>query len=342
MISLITMIKCRWLEFRREPSAFYYVIFFPIISILSLGYIFNTPNLKPHLIGIDSQSVFNETLFELRQSQKFKTIDGHLDELNQAMNRGRINLIVRLTPTTVEYHFDPQNSESQFARLALDEFIQNKNGAKPAIAALDVPRNQNGQRYVDFLIPGLLAFSVISTSLFGTGQLIVSNRRDNLLKRYLVTPMRPMSYIVSHIFGRLAILVLELTVILVCGYLVFNFKIQGSMGLFLMMTILGAAAFTALALLAASRTSNSSAYAGIVNAIVMPMALLGGIWFSRSYFPGWLENLTSWLPFTAFVESLRSIALDGAGFKEVWRSAALMLLMTGCFSWGSAKLFKWY
>lgn len=342
MNSLLTMVKCRWLEFRREPSAFYYVIFFPIISILALGYIFNSPDRKPHLIGIDSQSVFNDALYEIRSSSQFRSIDGDQETLDKAMKRGQIHLILHLSPDQAEFAFDPKNNDAQHAKLALNEVIQKHYGAKPALPTLDLPRDQNGQRYVDFLIPGLLAFSVISTSLFGTGQLIVSNRRDNLLKRYLVTPMQPIGYIFSHVFGRLAILAVEVAVVLLCGWIVFDFKIQGSLPLFLVMTVLGASAFTSLAMLASSRTSNSAAYAGIVNAVVMPMALVGGIWFSRSYFPSWLEQMTSWLPLTTFVESLRSIALDGAGFKDVWPSASALLAMTGIFSVTSARLFKWY
>jgi ABC-2 type transport system permease protein len=343
MNSLLVMVKCRWLEFRREPSAFYYVIFFPIIAILCLGSIFNSPDPKPHLIGLDSQSVFNKAVYDLRQHNEFKVIDGDVKTLEKSLIQGKIQLIVRFTPKEIIFNFDPKNNDARFARLGILDVARNSEEQTPKIQIQDNPVSSSGMRYVDFLIPGLLAFSIISTSMFGTGQLIVSNRRDNLLKRFFVTPMKPSTYITSQILGRLIILLIEATVILTCGWLVFDFKVQGSMTLFLLFTALGAATFTALAIAAAARTSNSSAYAGIVNAIVMPLALIGGVWFSREYLPNWL-NLASggYSPLSILVDSLRAIALERTGLRELWPQAMKLGFFTLLFSIYSIRRFKWY
>ena len=343
MRSLWVMVKCRWLEFRREPSAFYYVIFFPIIAIICLGSIFNSPEPKPHLIGLDSQSVFNKAVYDLRQHSGFKVIDGDDKTLEKELIRGKIQLIVRFAPKETLFSFDPKNNDAQFAKLAVLQATQNIDDQISKIQIKDVPLTHAGTRYIDFLIPGLLAFSIISTSMFGTGQLIVSNRRDNLLKRFMVTPMNPKHYIASQILGRLLILVMEVVVILSCGWLVFKFKILGSMTLFLFFTILGAATFTALALTAAAKTSNSSAYAGIVNAIVMPLTLIGGVWFTREYLPNWLNHASaSYSPLTILVDSLRAVALEGTGIKELWPQALKLTFLTFTFSISALRRFKWY
>ena len=82
-------------------------------------------------------------------------------------------------------------------------------------------------------------------------------RRDNLLKRYLATPMRPMHYILSHIFGRGFILAVELAAILLAGWLIFRFRIEGGLLPFVAFAALGAGSFTALAILCGSRSSNA-------------------------------------------------------------------------------------
>ncbi len=342
MYSLFVMIKCRWLEFRREPSAFYYVILFPIISIVGLGFIFNSPQRKPFSIGVDSSSQFNSSLYELRGNDQFKVIDGSQDSLETELKRGHIQLILRLTDKEAHFVYDPQNNDAYTARLAVSANLEKAAGQNPKFLPVDTQVSAAGLRYVDFLIPGLLAFSIVSTSLFGTGQLIVANRRDNLLKRYFVTPMKPLSYMVSHIVGRLLILAMEISVVLISGWLIFGFKVQGSLFTFIFFSVLGAAAFTSLALVAASRTSNSSAYAGIVNAIVMPMALMGGVWFSRSNFPEWLVHISDYFPLTMLVDSLRLIALEGASFGDAWSMAGKLLSMTVIFAAGASRLFKWY
>ena len=342
MYSLFVMIKCRWLEFRREPSAFYYVILFPIISIVGLGFVFNSPQRKPFPIGVDSKSQFNSSLYELRGNGEFKVIDGSQESLEAELKRGHIQLILRLSDKEAHFIYDPHNSEAYSARLAVNAALEKAAGQTPKFQAVDTAVSAAGLRYVDFLIPGLLAFSIVSTSLFGTGQLIVANRRDNLLKRYFVTPMKPLSYMVSHIVGRLLILAMEISVVLISGWLIFGFKVQGSLITFVFFSVLGAAAFTSLALLAASKTSNSSAYAGIVNAIVMPMALMGGVWFSRSNFPDWLVHISDYFPLTMLVDALRAIALEGASFSDTWSIAGKLLPMTLiCAGWAS-RIFKWY
>ena len=118
---------------------------------------------------------------------------------------------------------------------------------------------------MDFLIPGLLAFSIMSTSMFGTGMVLVVNRRENLLKRYLTTPMKPFEYILSHVIGRQLIMFIEFAIIMLSGLLLFGFGIKGSFVSYLAVCILGTFAFTFMAMLIGSKTNNAGAYNGTSN-----------------------------------------------------------------------------
>ena len=131
-----------------------------------------------------------------------------------------------------------------------------------------------GARYIDFLIPGLLALSVMTSSLFGTGMTIVSNRRDNLLKRYIVTPMLQSHFILSHVVGRLMVLSFEFFVILLAGALLFRFGSFSQIIPMFLVSCAGAACFTTLALLVGSRTKNVAAMGGMINLIMFPMMML--------------------------------------------------------------------
>ena len=50
------------------------------------------------------------------------------------------------------------------------------------------------QRYIDFLLPGLLAFMIMNLSIAGSGFNIVEYRRRGILKRLFVTPIKPGFY----------------------------------------------------------------------------------------------------------------------------------------------------
>src|SRR5262249_46379769 len=156
-------------------------------------------------------------------------------------------------------------------------------------------------RYIDFLIPGLLGFSIMTSSLFGIGIVIVASRRENLLKRYLATPLKPHQYVLSHIVGRGFVLAVGLVAILLRGWLMFGFHVAGNLLTFIGFAALGAAAFTAIAVLCGSRTTSAAVMNGMTNLISLPMMIVAGVWFSRANFPDFLANAARFLPLTALV-----------------------------------------
>ena len=204
------------------------------------------------------------------------------------------------------------------------------------------PSNLKGSRYIDFLVPGLLAFSLLTTSLYGTGMCIVSNRRENLLKRYQATPMRSHEYILSHIIGRYLIMSIEIITVLATAVLCFDFSIAGNLFDFFILALLGASCFTALAVLCSSRIANSATYNGLVNLLILPMVFLGGIWFPSSHFPNWIQSISELLPLTALSEGLRSIALEGTSLIYVWPQIIILLSYLALFFLLSKLRFRWF
>jgi ABC-2 type transport system permease protein len=204
----------------------------------------------------------------------------------------------------------------------------------------DVPLSD--VRYVDFLIPGLLAVSILSTSVWGVGMTIVSNRKENVLKRLLATPMHAYQYILSHVIGRSAILLLEVGSQLLAGFLIFRFTVTGSLITYLLFALLGASTLTAFGIMLGSRTANTGAINGIANLVALPMMALSGAWFNRSHLPEWLAKGVKYLPLSPLVDGLRKIALEGAGFQDLAFEAGLLGLYFVVFSAVAVKAFKWY
>lgn len=347
--SLREMTKGRWREFVREPSALFFVIMMPIVWMLLLGGVF-TGEQKDHFrIGIDQQVWESEDsqskVFSLAlQSHPQMTSEiGEKSELVKQLNRNQISLIItRGEDAPYEYIFDPSNPAGRQAKRLVNDIVQTSLGRQDVLSMQEVELKVNGQRYIDFLIPGLLALSLFTTSLFGTGMTIVANRRENLLKRYCVTPMRMGDYILSHILGRYMIAVVECATVLGMGFLVFDFRIQGSGLEFVTLIFLGIATFTALGILAGSRTSNSSTYNGFINLVSLPLMLMAGVWFSKAYFPSWLGAIVDYLPLTALVSALREVALEGAGFGQITMQMGVLAVYGLVSSILAAKIFRWY
>lgn len=342
--SLIEMVKCRWREFKREPSAFAFVLLFPVVFMIVLGLAFNSDAPKTKLVGVSSSiSESSQILKVLKDDSSIKLSYGDDSFLSKKMIKGQINLLVSKDEEgKISYAYDKHSPDGQLTSLYVDQKIQLSNGIKQAVETKETFIKTPGSRYVDFLIPGLLAFSIMSTSMFGTGMVLVVNRRENLLKRYLTTPMKPFEYILSHVIGRQLIMFIEFAIIMTSGLLIFGFDIKGSFAAYAFIAILGTFMFTFLAMLVGSKTNNAGAYNGVSNLMMLPMMFLCGVWYSKYHFPDWLQSVADLLPLSPLVDSLRAVSLEGASLMDLSFELSLLCVYTVVFALISKKTFKWY
>lgn len=349
--SLIEQIKCRWREFQREPSAFFWVIFMPILWMLALGFALSDPKPEVYGVGIlnqpgQSQEALTSIETSLRNAQDVRIYKDAKDGLQTKLQRGDISVYLSMTAddttSRLELYFDKANPEAVRAKRRVVDIVQRAAGRQDIVDVSEKQITARGTRYVDFLIPGLLGLSIMTSSLFGIGMTIVSNRKENLLKRYIVTPMKPYEYIVSHIVGRGFILAAEFVAVMLTGFVVFGFNVYGNYLSYILIAMLGAASFTAIALLCAARTKSIPMISGVTNLITLPSIMLSGVFFSKNNFPDWLRAVTDYLPLTALNDALRKVALEGQSLTNLGFELAVMatyLLIAGIL----ANLrFRWY
>lgn len=333
------LIKARWREFRREPSAFFFVILMPILWMAILGFAFSGTQRPVYTVGVIDAP---PALAALSQSNEIIVKSGSPSEVEVWLRRGEVVLAAAYDGKQVTYLFDPANRASLAARQVANDVLQRAAGRTDPITTADATQSIPGTRYIDFLVPGLIALSIMTTSLFGTGMTIVVNRRENLLKRYLATPMRPSAFIASHMVGRGIILGVELTAILLAAFLMFRFAPAGHLWDLVVFAALGTAAFGAISVLCGSRTSNAATMNGMTNLISLPMMLVSGVWFSRGNFPEWMSIPAGYLPLSALVDGLRRIALEGGNLGAVGKEALILLIYTVLAGTGAKILFRWY
>jgi len=348
--SFIQMVKCRWREFRREPSAFFFVITMPLMWMIILGYSFSEPKKETFSIGIiqpEKVTAFHTQLRNILVDRHWlKIASGSENELIQKLKKEEISLIVSTQESQgkeeVLYQFNPTHPEGIRTRRFVNDLVQSSFGRKEFLSTQDIAIRVEGSRYVDFLIPGLLALSLFTTSLFGTGMTLVASRRENLFKRYMTTPMNTFSYLLSHIVGRCIIFAIEFLVILIAGAAIFKFSVAGNLLSYLLFALLGTFTFTSISILCGSRARNAGLYNGMVNLVTLPMMLLSGVWFPRSYFPDWVSRLSEFLPLTALVDGLRHIALEGGSISSLSMQISVLLSYLVVATLGAKLLFKWY
>jgi ABC-2 type transport system permease protein len=267
------------------------------------------------------------------------TVDSGLS----SMRNGKIALVVEVINgrQAVNYRFDDTRPDARTARMLADDAIQRGAGRADPTAASDSVVREAGSRYIDFVIPGLLGMNIMGGSIWGVGFAIVDARRKRLLKRLVATPMSRSEYMMAFVFSRLGLLVTEVAVVLGFAVVAFGVPMRGSLLQLAAVVVLSAFAFGGLGLLVASRAQTIEGASGLMNASMVPMWVLSGVFFSSENFPAAFQPFIKALPLTATNDALRATMLRGEGWASVGPEMAVLVVWMVVCGWLALKLFRW-
>jgi ABC-2 type transport system permease protein len=337
---LVELTLARLREFVREPEALFWAFVFPIVMSVALAVAFPGRGSRPVVIGLGEGPRADEVRQALSADDGIAVRDVPARDEIRAIREGDVHLVLIPTdPPT--YRFDPAREESRVARLVVDSVLKRAGGRVDPWNAREEPMVIAGSRYIDWLIPGILGMNIMSTGMWGIGFSIVQARIRKLLKRLVASPMRKREYLLAQMLARLVFLAPEVAVPLAFGSLVLGMPVRGSLGAIAAVCVVGAFAFTALGLLAASRPRTIEAISGVLNLSMLPMWVLCGVFFSASNFPPIVQPLIQALPLTALNDALRAVILEGTTLRAV--SGELLLLAGWAIvPFGLAlRLFRW-
>ena len=173
------------------------------------------------------------------------------------------------------------------------------------------------RRYIDFLLPGILAFTLMTISINGSGLNIVEYRRKGILKRLFITPIRPGEFIAAICMARLVWCLLQLTVLLGFAVLLLDVVILGSIVSLYFVIVLGTIIFLCLGFCLGSVVKTQQAVVALGNIVNFPQMFLSGVFFPIEAMPESVQPIARVLPLTPVVDSLREIANDGMALIEI-------------------------
>ena len=162
-----------------------------------------------------------------------------------------------------------------------------------------------GENYIQFLIPGMVAMSVLFTSVF-SGIQIIWDKQFGFLKETLVAPVTRMEIMLGQTFGGATTAVIQGIMIMVIS-LFLGLQVQSVPGFLIalgFMVIIGIS-FTAFGIAIASRMEDMTGFQLIMNFVIFPIFGLSGALFPISSLPDWLAPITMYDPLTYGVEGIR-------------------------------------
>jgi ABC-2 type transport system permease protein len=364
---IIQLILINYREFIREPGIVFWSVIFPVLMSWVLGVAFSNRGGLPQTIALietpteknmqlyaflsDATPVLSANDSSIAEYRKtiansklgnttYRFIVTGPDHAMLMLKRGQSAIIVEEKHDTLLYHFDPGNPDARLNYITLSAAIKNEDLLKDnsRIRVLE----KTGMRYIDFLIPGLLAMGIMNSFLWGISYALIEMRAKKLLRRMVATPMKKSSYLISHFVARVTLAIIEASILYFFARIYFKVEIQGSLTAFFLIFLAGNICFTGLGVLLASRTSSSRIGTGLINFVTIPMTVLSGVFFSYHNFPDVVIPYIQKLPLTMLADSMRSIFIEGTGLAENM-TAFLTLSLFGivCFLAG-LKIYKWY
>jgi len=337
---IVELALTRTKEFVRESEALFWVFGFPLILALALGFAFREkpPDRVPVAIVAGPNAA--QRLAALRKSPVLLPSIMSEQEARDALRRGKVSLLIEGADTVV-FRFDATRPDAQSARREADDALQTAAGRRDVVATREERVHEQGARYIDFLIPGLLGMNLMGTGMWSMGFTIANARMKKLLKRLVATPMRKTDFLLAQFLSRLIWLLIEVTVLVAFGWLVFGVRVNGSILLLAILCIIGGFSFSGIGLLTASRARTIEAVSGLMNFIMMPMWLCSGVFFSYERFPDSVKPIIRLLPLTLLNDALRAVINDAASLTQIAGKLALLA------AWGlvtfmiGLKVFRW-
>jgi ABC-2 type transport system permease protein len=324
--------------FLRNRQALFFSLFMPFIIMFIFGYIgFDKP---PTIdIGLVTHSPTVATQAFVDQIKKFPSFtihEGTLGDEQALLNQGTLSVVLEvpdnLVPggTLTVYENAGQAGQAQTVVTVLNQFVSQATISEahvtPIFSITEQQVNAHNLRYIEFLLPGLIALSIMQMSVFSVAFVFTQYKEKGVLKRLLATPMQPWQFVAANVITRLFVSLAQAAVFIIIGVLLFKVHVVGSYWLLTLAVLLGTLMFLGLGFTISGLSKTVDSVPAIANIVVFPMLFLGGTFFPISNMPWWLMDFAKILPLTYFSGAVRDIMTKGADFTDISFDLGIMLL----------------
>lgn len=339
----------------RNRAAIFWLIAFPVIFIVLFGYLLGGSDYSM-TVGVVNGNLSPRTtqvVDQMKQVKNFKVKTGDQAAEMRALNKGDRDIVVVFQPgqqpgqTSAQILYDQSNNASStgVAVSAIQQFFSQANQSitkapQPFVTSVQGV-NTDAISYIDFLVPGILAMSIMQNGLMGLSSTFVTYREKGILRRIKATPFPLSAFILARIVTQVIVAVAQAAILLVVGKLLFDLRITGDLLSLTAMLALGAFAFLAIGFLISGVARNTEVADSVSNAIAFPMMFLSGIFFPVDAAPSWMKPITQIMPLTYFANALRDIMVHGMTLFAVWGDVLVMLGTAAVALVLAVRFFRW-
>ncbi len=222
----------------------------------------------------------------------------------------------------------------------LNYFQRKYNDTTPAIIGItSATVNTQQTKTIDFLIPGLIGFAILTSPMFSLVNISSEYKKTKLFKQLSLTPLTKMEWLTSKVIWYIVLTVAGFLLMVTVGIAAYGAHVTLSPWL-IPFLILGPMLFAALGMLVGTVTKNPETAGVIGNIVTFPMMFLSGTFFPISIMPTYLQTFAHVLPLFYIIEGLNNVMVYG-NIGGALIDMAVVLAITAVIFILAVRLFKW-
>lgn len=194
--------------------------------------------------------------------------------------------------------------------------------------------------YIDYSAASFIGIVILTTGIMNLTVNIASYREKGILRRFMATPLTPVSFLMAEMGSILVITSMGVVLLLLTGWLIFGMNFWGNILEAAAAFILGCGAMAGLGFIPASLAPSARSGTVIANIMYFPMLFLSGAALPQNMLPEALRTVAQAFPLTHSIRLLRGIWLgDHLADYPVEIAVLAGTLLAGAFF--ASRMFRW-
>jgi ABC-2 type transport system permease protein len=317
MTAFLTLLHTELKLFIRDRMASFFTFLFPLIFILLFGFLIGgTGDIDTAHMGVvfasEQDAEILEAVIAKAGSMEIERFDtpAHLQE---EIEKRKVDFGLAWDGESLRFYYNPARVQEnyafeQVARGIVTDFDLRHQGLSPILSVEEVHVGPiAATNWFNLVVPGILAFSVLSAGLSAVAGHLTSMKERKTLDRMIVTPMSPLALLGAIIVIRLVVVYVSTLITLFVGILLFNLNFQVNWlqyTIFVLCATVGTMGLgTAIALIVRRPSSASN----VANVFSMVMLFTAGVYFPIEFMPAYLRAASKALPLTHMAEAMRFV-----------------------------------
>lgn len=337
----------------RNRLALFFSFFFPILFIVVFGFLNTQTTPSEFKLGvIPSESVaYSDLKTPLKADNILKVEENKSKaELIEKLEKNKIDGILEFGDNEITLTTHPnRNNKNKFLQKSVEDVINQQtiinNQITEDFKLLEEQVTIKDVKYLDFILPGILAFTILSRGTADTSFSFAALRKKGSLKQIFATPVQKNAFLLGQTASKIIFTFLQILLLYFIAYYLFETSpAKDWIGFWQMLPILllGLLVFLALGHVIAGSVKKEESINILNTILIYPQVLLAGTFFSIEYFPTWLQKISEFLPLYNLNEALRLIFIDGLTLldSEVLTQIGSLSVWAILIYFAAVKVFK--